>query len=70
MSVVLGTSGVYPYVCGVYTCRCGRRAVRHGRDAAELPPGWIELRDPDGTETPVCETCAEEHGAGEVSGRS
>jgi len=59
MSVTLGSSAVYPYVCGVYTCRCGRRAVRHGRNAAELPAGWIEIDDQGDAETPVCNTCAE-----------
>ncbi len=70
MSLTLGSSDVYPYVCGVYTCRCGRRAVRHGRNAAELPAGWVQLGDQDGTETPVCKTCVEKQRAREALPRA
>jgi hypothetical protein len=58
MSFVLGSSDVFPYVCGVYTCRCGRRSVRHGRGAAELPQGWVEHAGEDDETMPICPSCA------------
>ena len=67
MSFTLGASDVYPYVCGIYTCRCGRRAVRHGRGAAELPAGWVEQPGAESDTAHVCKACAEKQRAGKAS---
>ena len=49
----------YPYVCAVYTCRCGATTTQHGDQAAMVPAGW-RLQDDAGEETHVaCPLCAE-----------
>ena len=60
MTLVVATSGVFPYVCGIWTCRCGRKAERHGRLAAVLPPGWVEGHE--GEPEHICGVCAERRG--------
>jgi hypothetical protein len=54
MSVVYGSSIFAPYVCAVYTCRCGRRELRHGLHAGSAPDGWKEHAG-----HPICKKCAE-----------
>jgi hypothetical protein len=54
MSVGYGVSIFAPYVCGVYTCRCGKRSIQHGRQAGSPPAGWEEHAG-----EPVCKKCAE-----------
>jgi hypothetical protein len=44
-----------PFVCVVYTCRCGRRSIQHGLHAGETPSGWTEHEGDD----PICKKCAE-----------
>jgi hypothetical protein len=58
VTFAVGSSDAYPYVCGVYTCPCGRRSIRHGRLAALLPAGWIERRAADDEPVHVCDICA------------
>jgi hypothetical protein len=49
----------YPYVCAVYTCRCGAATTQHGEQAAIVPAGW-RLEGLAGDETHVaCPRCAE-----------
>ena len=49
----------YPYVCAVYTCRCGAATTQHGDQAAMAPAGWL-LEDIAGEETHVsCPRCTE-----------
>jgi hypothetical protein len=54
MSVDYGVSIFVPYVCGVYTCRCGRRSIQHGQEAGSPPAGWKEHSG-----HPICKKCAE-----------
>jgi hypothetical protein len=54
MSVGYGVSIFVPYVCGVYTCRCGKRSIQHGLQAGSPPPGWKEHAG-----DPICKKCAE-----------
>jgi dipeptidyl aminopeptidase/acylaminoacyl peptidase len=51
-----GYAVVYPnpYVCALYTCECGRRAIRHGLSCGAPPPSWQER--PAGRH--VCDSCA------------
>jgi hypothetical protein len=49
----------YPYVCAVYTCRCGATTAQHGDQAAMVPAGW-RLDGVAGEDTHVaCPRCAE-----------
>ena len=58
MSVALGGSTFFPYVCAMYTCKCGRRAVKHGADCGSVPSGWETLpAEGHGERGPVCEAC-------------
>jgi hypothetical protein len=58
VAFTLSTSDAYPYVCGIYSCPCGKRSVRHGREAATLPPGWEERPVAGGESMQICEVCA------------
>jgi hypothetical protein len=53
MSVAQGTSIFVPYVCAIYTCRCGRRAVRHGSESGSPPRDWESW--PAGEH--ICDVC-------------
>jgi hypothetical protein len=58
----------YPYVCAVYTCRCGATTMQHGEQAAIVPAGW-RLESVVGEASNVaCPRCAEL--AGEMHGRA
>lgn len=49
----------YPYVCAVYTCRCGATTTQHGDQAAMVPAGW-RLDGVVGEDAHVtCPRCAE-----------
>ena len=52
MTVTQGTSFLAPYVCALYTCKCGRRGVTHGAHSGAPPKGW----ETHG-EQHVCEVC-------------
>jgi hypothetical protein len=71
MSVALGGSTFFPYVCAVYTCECGRRAVKHGADCGSVPSGWETLpAKAHGERGHVCEACrASSAGAGREAPR-
>jgi hypothetical protein len=53
MSVAQGTSIFVPYVCALYTCKCGRRALRHGSHCGSPPTGWESRRAGE----QVCDVC-------------
>jgi len=53
----------YPYVSALYTCPCGRHAVRHAAEAGSPPPGWEEHRVDD-AEQFICPECARRQAAG------
>jgi hypothetical protein len=55
MTVVHGDSIFAPYVCAVYTCKCGRRAIRHGSSCGNVPRGWKAAQG----RAHLCEACAE-----------
>ena len=57
MSLRLGTADTFPYVVGVYVCRCGRTAEEHGAHAGELPAGWVPT-EIDGEPEQMCPSCA------------
>ena len=57
MSVRYGTPDTFPYVVGVYVCRCGRTAEQHGRKAGEEPPGWVRVAAEEEAQD-VCPDCA------------
>ena len=52
----------YPYVCAVYTCACGAKMVRHGDEAAVVPPHW-EVSGSVDEPLAVCPVCAAHHHA-------
>jgi hypothetical protein len=41
MTLAYGTPEALPYVCALYTCRCGRSAELHGRHVAGAPRDWV-----------------------------
>jgi hypothetical protein len=48
----------YPFVSAIYTCRCGRHAVRHAAEAGTLPPGWEQRHPGSQEEQCLCPECA------------
>jgi hypothetical protein len=54
MTVAHGQSIFVPYVCAIYTCECGRRAIRHGVRCGSPPKGWHERI----SGRHLCESCA------------
>jgi hypothetical protein len=61
MSLRIGWPDTFPYVVGVYVCRCGRSTEQHGRHAGEVPPDWVRLDGGEDAEhmCPVCAAWAE-----------
>ena len=57
MSVRYGTPETFPFLVGVYVCRCGRTAEQHGREAGEEPSGWVRVPGEDESQD-VCPDCA------------
>jgi hypothetical protein len=57
MSVRIASPDAFPYVVGIYVCRCGRTAEQHGFHAGEEPPGWIRVAEGEEAED-VCPECA------------
>jgi hypothetical protein len=49
----------YPYVCAVYTCRCGATTMQHGEQAAIVPAGWRLEGVVDEESNVACPRCAE-----------
>jgi ribosomal protein L37AE/L43A len=46
----------YPFVSALYTCPCGRHAVRHATEAGTLPEQWEEHTAKDHSEY-ICPEC-------------
>jgi hypothetical protein len=57
VTVRYGSPDAFPYVVGVFVCRCGRTAEQHGVHAGEAPPGWVEVSDRDEGDY-ACPECA------------
>lgn len=53
----------YPYVSAIYTCPCGKHAVRHAGEAGSPPPGWEE-HVIDESEQVICPDCARRRAEG------
>jgi hypothetical protein len=53
----------YPYLSAIYTCPCGRHAVRHAAEAGSPPPDWEEHVIND-SEHFICAECARRREAG------
>jgi hypothetical protein len=48
----------YPFVSAIYTCPCGKHAVRHANEAGTPPPEWEEHHGGDQPERYICPDCA------------
>jgi hypothetical protein len=49
----------YPFVSALYTCPCGRHAVRHATEAGTPPDTWKEHTAEDQSEQYICPECAQ-----------
>jgi hypothetical protein len=52
----------YPYVSAIYTCPCGKHAVRHAAEAGSPPPEW-EKEHPTADAEYICPECARHRAA-------
>jgi len=48
----------YPFVSALYSCPCGRHAVRHATEAGTPPPDWEERHASEQPERYMCPDCA------------
>ena len=48
----------YPFVSAIYTCPCGKHAVRHATEAGMPPPDWEERHTGDPADRFICPDCA------------
>lgn len=56
----------YPFVSALYTCPCGRHAVRHAIEAGSPPAEWEEHRvAQDRPQEYICPECAQASAAAE-----
>ncbi len=66
MTLRYNAPDLLPVVCVTYVCRCGRSATRYGRSAGQLPPGWVEVAEPDADVSHLCARCASRREAANV----